>query len=52
MAAAGIGCSVAFIEAVGDDEGGRLARSESEAEIDVNCLAISSRPTPRAMDVF
>jgi sugar/nucleoside kinase (ribokinase family) len=47
MAAARIGGSVAFIGAVGDDEGGRLAGSELEAaEIDVTCLAISS-PNPK-----
>jgi sugar/nucleoside kinase (ribokinase family) len=48
MAAARVGGSVAFIGAVGDDEGGRLARSELKAaEIDVTCLVISS-PDPKS----
>ena len=52
VAAARIGGAVAFIGAVGDDEGGRLARSELEAAESMSlATAISSRPTPRAMDV-
>jgi ribokinase len=53
VAAARIGGSVAFVGAVGDDEGGRLARSELEAAgIDVTCLAISSHPTARALGMI
>jgi hypothetical protein len=42
------GRSVAFIGAVGDDEGGRLARSELEAaEIDVACHGDLIAPDPK-----
>jgi ribokinase len=48
VAAARIGGAVAFIGAVGHDEGGRLARSELEAaEIDVACHGDLGAPDPK-----
>lgn len=53
VAAARIGGSVAFIGAVGADDSGELVRSELKAAgIDVSRLAISSRPTARALGMI